>query len=268
MSKKPRASHYFMPNTGNQDQRISEALYMLELDGIDDVFRQLAKKALDEHATYLDFLESLLDAEIVFKEERRMDSQDKQAKFPFKKTFEDYDFSKPDKIDEARVRELASCRFINEGESLMFLGPTGVGKTHLAVGLSKKGLANGKRVRFFRLSHFIEKIERNTTNELGQQRSFINSIINLDLLVLDDMEYPDVPSTIKDTLYNIIIDRIEKKRSTIFTSNESFAKWGLIFGSQIRAEKISDRLHGHGYTIIIDGDSQRIKDKLKTADQK
>ncbi|MBI4039990.1 ATP-binding protein [Candidatus Daviesbacteria bacterium] len=263
MSAKPRVHRYIMPNIGSQEQRITATLYMLEMDGIIPVFKPLAQEALQKHLIYLDFLESLLDAQIAYKEDKRLESQNVQAKFPLKKTIEDYDFSKPHKIDEARVRELASCRFIDEGENVMFLGPTGVGKTHLAVGLSKKGIDNGKKVKFYRLNHFIEKLEKNVTNELGQQRSFINSIINLDLLVLDDMEQAQIPSTIKDTLYGIIIDRIEKGRSNIFTANESFANWGLIFGSQIRAEKISDRVHGHGYTIIIEGDSQRIQDKLK-----
>lgn len=252
-----------MPTTGSQDQRIADALYMLELDGITPVFKQLAKDALQNRVTYLDFFESLLEAQIVSKEDARVPSQTTQAKFPFDRTIEGYDFSKPRKIDEARVKELASCRFIDEGENVIFLGPTGVGKTHLSVALGKKGIDYGKKVKYFKLNEFIERLEKNAKNEPEQQRNFLNSLIKLDLLILDDMEYSQVSVVASDALYRVILDRVEKGRSTIFTANESFANWGLIFGSQIRAEKISDRLHGHGHTIIIEGDSQRIKDKLK-----
>lgn len=263
MSRKPRVTRYIMPTTGSQDQRIAEALYMLELDGMTSVFKQLSRKALQKRETYLDFLESLIEAQVVWNEDRRVPSQTKQAKFPFERTIEDYDFSRPHKIDEARVRELASGRFIDEGENVIFLGPTGVGKTHLSVGLGKKGIDYGKKVKFFRLNAFIEQLEKNATREVEQQRNFLKSLINLDLLILDDMEYHQLSPEINNALYRIIFDRCEKRVSTIFTANESFANWGLIFGSQIRAEKINDRLYEHGYIIIIDGDSQRVRDKLK-----
>lgn len=262
MSRKPRVDRYIMPTTGSQEQRIAEALYMLELDGVTPVFKQLARRALQQHVTYLDFFESLLETQTVWKEGLRIPAQDKQAKFDFHRTIEDYDFSLPRKIDAAMIRELASCRFIDEGENIMFVGPTGVGKTHLAIALGKKAIDYGKKVKFFKLNDFIEKMIKNTTNELDQQRNFLNSLVKIDLLILDDMEYSQVSPEVSNALYRVIIERAEKGRSTIFTANESFANWGLLFGSQIRAEKVGDRLHEHNHIIIIDGDSQRVKDKL------
>lgn len=263
MSKKPRANRYVMPASGNQEQRIVEAFYMLELDGMTPVFKGFSKAALQKHDTYLDFLESLLEAEMSHKEEIRRTSQTTQAKFPFEPTLESYNFSIPRKVDEARIREFASCRFIDNGENIIFVGPTGVGKTHLAIALGKKTIEYGKKVKFFKLDEFIERIEKNFTNELDQQRNLRQSLINLSLLILDDMEYSQLKPEVSDFLYKIIMGRYDKGVSTIFTANESLDRWGSIFGSQIRAEKIADRVYERGHKIVIEGDSYRPGDKLK-----
>lgn len=267
MSKKARVSHYIYPRSGSQEERIARALYALELDGINSTFKQLATKALKEHATLYDFLESALEAQYIWKEGARVPAQTLAAKFPFQRTLEDYNFSKPKKIDEAQVREFASCRFIDRGENIIFVGPTGVGKTHLAVAIGYKAIDYGKKVRYYKLIDLIEQIEKNVTNEIESQRRFLVSLTNYELLILDDMEYFETPPAVCDFLYRLLLARYEKGVSTIFTTNESFVEWEKLFDRQIRTEKVTDRILQHCHEVIILGDSQRIKDKLEAVYQ-
>lgn len=267
MSKKPRVSHYVYPSSGNQEERIIQALYGLELDGIISSFKQLAKLALEKHSTHYDFLDSILEAQYVWKEGTRVPAQILAAKFPYHRTIEGYDFSIPRKIDEAKVREFASCRFIDRGENVIFVGPTGVGKTHLSVAVGHKAIDYGKKVRYYKVIDLIDQIEKTTVDELEKQRRLLGALSNYHLLILDDMESIETTPAVSDFLYRLLLARYEKPVSTIFTANESFTEWDKIFGKQIRAEKIADRVLEHSHTVEIDGESQRIKDKLNIQKQ-
>ncbi len=175
---------------------------------------------------------------------------------------ENFDFTLPKKIDEALVRELASCRFTDRGENVIFLGPPGVGKTHLACALGRKAIDNGKKVKTYKLVQLIEEIKKNETNEVEKQRRFLMSLVNLEVLILDDVEYYNLTPAVNDFLYRLFQGRYEKKVPTIFTANESFTEWEKLFGTQVRAAKIIDRVLERCHEVVILGDSQRIKDKL------
>lgn len=265
MSRQARVNRYYIPTSGNQIEKIVTMAYMVYIDGINSaVIKRIAKQALQKHSTNLDFLESIFQIQIIYEEDKRVENQKTQAKFPLRSTIENYKFDYPHKIDKALIRELASCNFIDDGENVILVGPTGVGKTHLAVGLSKKAIDAGKKIKFFKLNDFIEKINKNTKNEASSQRNLIKSLINVDLLVLDDMEYSSqITFEVSTFLYNLFLGRYDKKKSTIFTSNESLSLWASVFGSQIRSEKVSDRLRERLHTTVIDGDSYRDRDKIK-----
>lgn len=256
---KSKVNLYQMSGSLNQIQRINECLKLLDLEGIRSTFEVMAKTALKNDSLPLDFLEDLLEKEITWKEANRIERWIQQARFPWKKTLEDFDFSFQPTIDKKQIYEFASCRFIDRAENIIFLGPPGVGKTHLAIALGLKAIQKGKEVKFVRLDQLIDMVDK--ANDAILLRRLFGTLMLPKLLIIDEMDFYETNLATGTFLFKLLQQRYEKG-SVIFTSNKSFDQWGKIFGSHARTLAIIDRIAHHGEIVNIEGESYRIKDKI------
>lgn len=258
---KQKVNIYKISKSSKQVERIDEGLKLLGLDGMGTSFDKLAQLMIKDNTTPYDFLESLLEKELLGKEDGRISRWIKQAKFPAIKTLESFDFSFQPTIDKRQIYELSSCRFIDKAENVVFFGPPGVGKTHLAIALGMEAIYKGYEVRFLELDKLIDAFER-VSDDAQRQRWFLSSLVRPKLLIIDEMDLYETTAETSGFLFKLLKGRYEKG-SMILTSNRTFEAWDKIFGSKSKASVIVDRSIHYSTIINIDGDSYRLKDKLK-----
>lgn len=263
---KSKVNRYIMLDGVSQYERINDALKKLGLDAISYAINEVNKRAVDKQITYFDFLENLLEKEFNWKEDNRQNRWIQQARLPAPKRIKDFNFEISNLvIDKRLVYELASCRYIDEAQNVVFYGPQGVGKTHLATGLGYEAIHKGKEVRFLQLVQLIEMIEK-VINQGQETHVLLTTLLRPKLLIIDDMENYETSDKVSMFLLSLIEQRYEKG-SIIFTSNESLPRLDKLFGGQKRTGKIIDRIFHHCQIVTIKGDSYRIKDKLKEISQ-
>lgn len=259
---KSKVSQYVMLEGVPQKEKIKDALRKLTLEAMSATLDDMNKRAIASKSTYLDFLESLIGNEFAFKEENRQNRWIQQARFPSLKTIKDFNFSiQKLEIDQRLIYELVSCRYIDEAKNVIFYGPRGVGKTHLAIALGLEAIQKGKEVKFLTLTQLIEMIEKLIANR-GDTRYLLTALLRPKLLIIDDMENYSANPAVYTFLLSLIEHRYEKN-SIMFTVNESFTKFNDLFGGEKRTGKIIERVFHHCYIVKLKGDSYRIRDKLK-----
>lgn len=261
MAKK-RVTRFVMLEGVSQEERIKDALEKLDLDEVWESLREVNKRANTQKMTYFDFLDTLLEKAFNLKEERRQPRWTSQARFPAEKKLESFNFDEPNlEIDQQLINELASCRYIDEAKNIVIFGPTGVGKTHIAIGLGYKAIDMGKDVRFYTLKELLDTVKKKIESG-DNMHIFMNNLTRPRLLIIDDMENIETSEEISLFLLSLIEQRYEVN-PIIFTSNEAFHKFDKLFGGPKRAGKIIDRIFHHVERVIIKGDSYRTKGKMQ-----
>jgi DNA replication protein DnaC len=226
--------------------------------GLPDLLEQARLHSL----TYEAFLRRVLTLEV---EGRKLAAQHKRlkaAKLPAHKTLEEFDFSFQPAISERLMWELAELSFLQTSTNLVFLGPPGVGKTHLSVGLCVKALSAGYSVLFTQLSDLAADLAAAPHPSLVRKR--LRRYPAPRLLVIDEIGYTKLTREQANALFELVRDRYEQG-STILTSNTSFSDWGTLLGDEILATALLDRLLHHAEVISITGKSFRMKDRIGTA---
>jgi len=238
-----------------------EGLQRLGLTHMAHVAEHRAEEAAAASAGYLEFLHRLVEEELAVRFERYVETRTRLANFPFRKTLAQFDFDAQPGVDKRAVMELSSMAFVERATNVILLGPPGVGKTHLAVGLGMEAIQRGYSVYFIRLADLMQKLIQ-AYNE-GRFAHRLRVYLKPKLLICDEIGYTKLDRLGSHLFFELVTKRYEKG-AMILTSNKSYGAWGDIFDDHVVAAAILDRLLHHSVTINIRGESYRLKEKLKS----
>ncbi|WP_417903612.1 IS21-like element helper ATPase IstB [Caldimonas brevitalea] len=241
-------------------ERLGEHLRKLRLLKSGERLEALLQHAAAQELPYAEFLEQVLGEEVAAKTSKNIAMRTAMARLPFVKPLETFEFDYQPSIDRKQVHTLASCHFIEHGDNVIVLGPPGVGKTHLAVSLGLKAIANGYRVLFTTAANLISVLTK--AHAEGRLEEKLKVYATPRLLIIDEIGYLPIDRLGANLFFQLISRRYERG-PMILTSNQSFSAWGDVFGDRIIATAILDRLLHHAVTLNIRGNSYRLKDKLK-----
>jgi DNA replication protein DnaC len=240
--------------------QLQQTLRALDLGSMALHLDDLAAQAATHHWSALAFLDALAQTEVAARAERDVQRRLRAARFPFQKTLDEFDFAFQPSINERQIRDLATLRFVANAENILFLGPPGVGKTHLAVSLGLAAILQGFSVVFYSLPDLIQQLAKDAKADRLHQR--LQALVRPQLLILDEMGYFSLDKRSAQFLFQVVSRRY-LKGSIVLTSNKSYTDWGDLVSDSVLASALLDRLLHQSVTVNMRGASYRLKDKLK-----
>lgn len=243
-----------------QYQRIEQACETLKLSALSTEWPAIAEQIINEEKNLADFLEALLTVELEAKAQRTEAALMKFAGLPAVKRFEDYDFKFASGAPRKLLQSFLSLSFLERKENIVLLGPSGVGKSHLAISLGYKAILNGYKTRFITAADLM--LQLGAAQSQGKLQTFIQRIVMApSLLIIDEIGYLPFGRAEANLFFNVIAKRYEKG-SVIVTSNLPFSQWSKTLADDATlTAALLDRLLHHAHIVQITGESYRLKGK-------
>ena len=246
-------------------ERIRENLESLKLKNTLEILDNYLERAIKDNLNIVEVLDHIFSEEAISKRRRAYEKQVQMSGFPIKKTLEEFDFNFQPSIDKRQIEELATMRFLENGENIVFLGPPGVGKTHLASALGLVAAKHRCSTYYINCHQLIEQLKRaHFENRLPDK---LKTLGKYKMLIIDEIGYLPMDIQGANLFFQLIARRYEKA-STVFTSNKTFSQWNDIFADLTIASAILDRVLHHCTVINIKGESYRLKERKEYMKQK
>jgi DNA replication protein DnaC len=245
-----------------QHERIATLCGALKLERIASEWAAVAQRAAQQQDSLGDFLEQILTVENDARLQRQRSALVKMATLPSIKTLEEYDFAFASGAPRAQIQELAALTFIERAENVVFLGPSGVGKSHLAQALAYRAAMAGIKTRFITAADLMLQLA--TAHKQDRLKEYFNrAVIGPRLLIVDEIGYLPFGREEATLFFNVVAKRYERG-SIVLTSNLPFSQWASAFADdQTLTAALLDRLLHHAHIVQISGESYRLKDKRK-----
>lgn len=240
------------------NDRLQSALHQLRLSGLAQSLDVRLQEAAGHQLSHAEFLELIVQDELLVRQERQIERRVKAAQFRELKSLDEFDFAFNPSIQRAQIFDLATCRFLREAKDVLFVGPPGTGKSFLAQALGSQAIKQG----FLVLYRSIFDVVRDFLNDevLGGDEKMLSRYLKPDLVIIDDMGMKQLPRRSGEVLFEIIMRRYEN-RSTMMTSNRPLEDWGKLIGDVPSATAILDRFLHHATIIPISGKSYRLRNQ-------
>jgi DNA replication protein DnaC len=243
------------------EDRVSQTLKRLQLNHLRETLPAVLSEAAKADWTYLEFLDRALQREVDSKQEKRIRMGLQIAHFPCLRTLEEFDFGLQPSVDERLIRELSTGNFLAHGEAVLLFGAPGVGKTHLAIGLGRKIVEQGHSVRFTTATALLSVLGKAESE--GGLSEKLTEFSKPKRLIIDELGYLPFERRAAHLFFQLVNRRYERG-SLLITTNQRVSEWGTVFGDEVLATAILDRLLHHSHTLLITGESYRLREKRKS----
>ena len=243
------------------EERLLEHLGYLKLTSIQENYEPEAETAAKKHLSHVEYLARLIEAEAALRQDRSIARRIRMARFPVIKTLDEFDWGWPKKINRLQIQNLFRLSFVEERANVIMVAGVGLGKTHLSIALGHAACLAGHSVLFASAIDIVNTLS--AARKTGRLKDELKKYLRPSVLIVDELGYLPIDKTGADLLFQVISQRYEHG-SIILTTNKRYKKWADIFNNDSTlTSAVLDRLLHHADTVVIEGKSYRMKDRIE-----